>query len=150
MMLPDTFATVGNVKAMINSQAIILLLALALTLPLRSGDFDLSIAGLMTACGALAAQLTVDGRGLAAALLAVVALSLGVGFINGLLIVKVGIDSFIATLGMSTALVGVAYAITNSSIIPNIPPEVLALARTDLIGFPSVVWFGWVLVVALW
>src|ERR1700684_3804699 len=41
--LPGTFATVANVRVMISSQAIELLLALGLLLPLRSGDFDLSI-----------------------------------------------------------------------------------------------------------
>ena len=150
LLLPETFATEGNVRAMINAQAIILLLALAETLPLRSGEFDLSIAGVMTASGALIAQLTVNGTSLPVALLAVAALGVLVGLINGTLIFKVGINSFIATLGMSTALGGLAYAITSSKIVPNIPSEVLALSRTELLGFPTVVWVGWVVALLLW
>ena len=61
IILPDIFPTLGNLKAMIDSQAIILLLAIAVTLPLRMGDFDLSIAGLMTASGCAVAQLTTHG-----------------------------------------------------------------------------------------
>ncbi|MCI1261146.1 MAG: hypothetical protein LKG20_02500 [Tetrasphaera jenkinsii] len=68
VLLPETFPTLGNVKAMINSQAIILLLALALTLPLRSGDFDLSIAGTMTAAAAVVAQLTTTGTSIPVAI----------------------------------------------------------------------------------
>ena len=76
LLLPQTFATEGNIRAMINSQAIILLLALAETFPLRSGEFDLSIAGVMTAAGAITAVLTVNGFGLPVALLAVAGLGM--------------------------------------------------------------------------
>lgn len=150
LLLPETFATEGNIRAMISAQAIILLLALAETLPLRSGEFDLSIAGVMTAAGALIAQLTVNGTSLPVALLAVAVLGVAVGLLNGILIVKIGISSFIATLGVSTALGGLAYAITSSKIVPNVPSDVLALSRTEFLGFPAVVWVGWVLVLMLW
>lgn len=150
LLLPETFATEGNVRAMINAQAIILLLALAETFPLRSGEFDLSIAGVMTAAGAITAVLTVEGYGLPIALAAVAILGLVIGLTNGVLVVKVGINSFIVTLGVSTALGGLAFAITGSRIVPNIPAEVLSLSRTQILGFPMVVWIGWVFVVVLW
>jgi ribose transport system permease protein len=150
LLLPQTFPTLGNVRAMINSQAIILLLALALTLPLRSGDFDLSIAGTMTAAAAVVAQLTTTGTSIPLAIAAALLLGAAVGLLNGFLVVKVGIDSFIVTLGMMTALGGLSYAITSSSIVPNIPNGVLRLARTPLLGLPSVVWLGWLLVLVFW
>ncbi len=150
LLLPDTFPTVGNVKAMIESQAVIVPLAIAVTLPLRVGDFDLSIAGLMVAAGALLAQLTTHGVGLGEAMAAVFGLSLAVGTINGLLVVKVGIDSFITTLGTMTLLGGLAYAFTNSNVITGLPSDVLTLARQNILGFPSIVWVGWVLVAAAW
>lgn len=150
LVLPETFPTMGNVRAMINSQAIVLLLALALTLPLRSGDFDLSIAGTMTASGALVAQLTTTGTSVVPAIAAALALGAVVGLLNGFLVVKVGINSFIVTLGMMTALGGLGYAITSSSIVPNLPEAVLVLARTNVLGLPSIVWFGWVLVAVFW
>lgn len=150
LLLPDTFPTEGNVRAMINSQAIILLLALAETLPLRSGEFDLSIAGLMTACGAITAQLTVNGTSVWVAIAVVLVCGIVVGLINGFLIVKVGINSFIVTLGMSTLLGGLAFAITSSRIVPNIPADVTDLARTKLLGLPTIVWFGWFLVGVFW
>jgi ribose transport system permease protein len=148
--LPSTFPTIGNVKAMIDSQAIILLLAIAVTLPLRSGDFDLSIAGLMTATSALTAQLTTHGTNLGVAIVVVLAVGLAVGLINGLLIVKLGVDSFVTTLGMMTALSGLAFAFTNNQVITNLPSDLLTLARQQILGFPIVVWIGWVLVVVAW
>jgi len=150
VLLPSTFPTVGNVKAMVESQAVIVPLAIAETLPLRVGDFDLSIAGLMVAAGALLAQLTTHGVGLGAAIAVVFGFSLAVGVINGLLVVKVGIDSFITTLGMMTLLSGLAYAFTNSNVITGLPSNVLTLARQNILGFPSFVWVGWALVVVAW
>lgn len=150
LLLPETFPTTGNVRAMINSQAIVLMLALALTLPLRSGDFDLSIAGTMTAAGALVAQLTTTGTSTTVAIISALLLGIVVGLVNGFLVVKVGIDSFIVTLGMMTALGGLAYAITDSSIVPNVPESVTRLARTEVLTLPSVVWIGWLLVGVLW
>jgi len=150
VLLPETFPTWGNARAMINSQAVVLLLALALTLPLRTGDFDLSIAGTMTASGAVVAQLTTTGTSLVPAIIAALAIGLVVGLLNGFLVVKVGINSFIVTLGMMTALGGLAYAITKSSIIPNIPETVTQLARFKMFGLPSIVWIGWLLVIVFW
>jgi ribose transport system permease protein len=150
LLLPDIFPTLGNVRAMINSQAVILLLALAETVPLRSGEFDLSIAATMTASGALVAQLSVTGVSLPVTLITVVAFGLVVGLINGVLIVRVGINGFIATLGVSTAVGGLAYAITSSKIVPNVPSDVLVLARTQIAGFASIVWVGWALVLVFW
>ena len=45
--LPSTFFTHGNIIAMLASESFVLILAIAVTLPLRSGDFDLSVAAVM-------------------------------------------------------------------------------------------------------
>lgn len=148
--LPDIFPTLGNLRAMIDSQAIILLLAIAVTIPLRMGDFDLSIAGLMTASGCAVAQLTTHGISLEVAILAAVGLGLATGLINGFLIVKVGVDSFVTTLGMMTALAGLAFAFVNNRDVTNLPQDLLNLARNQILGFPNVVWIGWILVGVAW
>jgi ribose transport system permease protein len=148
--LPSTFPTVGNVKAMIDSQAIIVVLGIALTIPLRSGGFDLSIAGMMTASAALTAGLTSHHVSVLIAIVASLALGAAIGLVNGTLIVRVGVDSFVATLGMMTVLGGLAYAFTSSQVIVNLPPSLLALARDQVLGFPTIVWIGWVLVAVAW
>lgn len=148
--LPDIFPTIGNLRAMIDSQAIILLLAIAVTIPLRMGDFDLSIAGLMTASGCAVAQLTTHGVSLEVAILAAIGLGLATGLVNGFLIVKVGVDSFVTTLGVMTALSGLAYAFVHNRDVTNLPPDLLSLARNQILGFPNVVWIGWILVAVAW
>jgi ribose transport system permease protein len=148
--LPSTFPTWPNVRAMLDSQAVVLILAIAETLPLRAGDFDLSISALMIASGCLTAELMTNGSGLLVAILSAVALGGVVGLINGYLVVKIGVDSFVTTLGMATALGGIAYAVVNSRIVTDFPSSLLTLARHQTFGLPNLTWFGWGLVIIAW
>jgi ribose transport system permease protein len=148
--LPHTFLTLGNVQTMVNSQAVILILAIAATMPLRAGDFDFSIAAVMTASTATVIVLVSHGQSLALAVFLALGLGLVVGVVNALLIVKIGVDSLITTLGMLTALGGYAYAITNSNVIVVSRSAVLGFARDSFAGFPAATWYAWVLVVVAW
>jgi ribose transport system permease protein len=148
--MPSTFPTWPDVQTMVNSQAIIVFLAIGLTLPLRAGDFDLSIAGTLTASGALTAQLITHGSGLALAIVASLALGLGVGLVNSTLVVKAGVDAFIVTLGMGTVLGGLAYAITDSQVLSEFPNNLLDISRTTFLGLPALTWYGWLLVIIMW
>jgi len=148
--MPETFATVSNAKTIVSSQAITLILAIAVTLPLRAGDLDLSFPGVMGVAAALTAVLLRDGTSLA--LIIPLALLVGalVGLVNGVLVVIVGVDSLIATLGMFTALGGLTYAIMSSQVIAGLEGPVTDLARYHLLGLPMIVWIAWALVVVAW
>lgn len=148
-LLP-AFRSASVLGAVVNSQAIILMLALTATIVLRTGDFDLSIAGVMVTTGAVVGVLSVAGVSLPFAILAALLVGLVSGTINALLIVKVGVDSFITTIGMFTALTGIGYAITNSTIVTGIPDVISDVARFKILDLPVTTWVGWVLVVVLW
>lgn len=150
VLLPQTFATIGNFQVMVNSQAVVLILALAASIPLRTGDFDLSIANVMTISACLLGVLT--GAGVPALLAVVLVLALGMvaGFVNGLLVVKVGVDAFIATLGMLTALSGAAFAITDGRRVDTYPQALSSVVNTELFGLPLLTYYAWLLVLVLW
>jgi ribose transport system permease protein len=148
--MPDRFATGGNFRAIIESQAVLLLLAVAATVPLRAGDFDLSIASMMTATAAMGATILAGGGSLVLVVALSVAMGVAVGLINGFFVVKIGVDSFITTLGSLTALTGATFAISDSEVIFGFDGGVLALARTELLGLPLSVWYGWLLVAIAW
>lgn len=148
--IPHEFATRGNFETMIESQAVLVLLAVAATVPLRAGDFDLSIASTMTASAAAGASLLHHGHGIVLVLVVAVAMGLVIGLINGFVVVKIGVDSFITTLGSLTALTGLTYALSNSSVIFGFDGGALSLARTGLIGIPLAVWYGWALICVAW
>jgi ribose transport system permease protein len=150
LLVPSKFPTRANVESMINSQGLILILGLAVTIVLRSGGFDLSIAAVMTVMGALASVMTQHGTSLLLVFGVALVIGVVVGAINGVLVVRVGVDSFVATLGMMTLLSGVAYAITNSRVVFNIDGPILGVARHDVFGLPALTWYGWILAVVLW
>jgi ribose transport system permease protein len=149
--IPNLFPTVGNLTVMIDSQAILLFLALAVTLPLRTGDFDLSVGQMMTVSSVVLALLTVKMH--VAPGEAVVIVLLGgvlVGSINGFLVVVVGLDAFVTTLGMSFVLEGVGYALSNFQVIFGVPEALTSLSRNVIFGLPQSAYFGWALLLLLW
>jgi ribose transport system permease protein len=148
-LLPG-FRSASVIGAVVNSQAIILMLALTATIALRTGSFDLSIAGVMVTSGAVIGVLTGAGVPWYLAIGAALLVGIAAGAINGFLVVKIGVDSFITTIGMFTALTGIGYAITNSTIVTTIPEGITEVARFKLLGLPLTTWFGWLLAVGLW
>ena len=86
----------------------------------------------------------------AVVILVALAVGVAVGLINALLVVRIGVDSFVTTLGMFTALSGIGYAITDSKIVIGVPDFYVKLSRAKLLGLPMITWYAWVLVVVLW
>jgi ribose transport system permease protein len=85
------------------------------TIVLISGGIDLSIGTVMNASGVAAALIVNSGLGLPAAFAFGIAFGALVGLINGLLIAKIGINPFIATLGMQFVVRGVTYLMSPKS-----------------------------------
>lgn len=85
--------------------ALIGLVALGLTVVILMGELDLSVASTLALCGVIAASFSNLWIGI------VVALAVGVviGLVNAFFVVTVGLNSFIATLGMLFFLRGAAF-----------------------------------------
>ncbi|WP_244571275.1 ABC transporter permease [Mesorhizobium carmichaelinearum] len=110
VLQPGTFATIGNFRNIINDMAIGTIVAAGLTVPLVAGDFDLSIGYVASFCGLLAVGLLSSGLSIPLAILLVIALGTIIGVVNGLVVSKIGVNAFIATLGTGTIVVGLNYA----------------------------------------
>ncbi len=149
--LPQSFPTVGNAVTIITSQSVLLFLALAATMPLISGDFDLSIAQTMTFTAVLLAVLTSHLHvAIWLAILIALLVAIAIGVVNGVLIVTLKLNAFVTTLGMMTLLTGLGYALTNYSVVFGMPGGVLALSRNQILGLPQIVYFGWALLLVMW
>jgi ribose transport system permease protein len=144
------FRTASLFTTMLNAQSLVLLLALVATVVLRMGDFDLSIAQTMVASAAVIAQLTTNGTSAMIAIPLALLLGVAVGLVNSVLVVKIGVDSFVATLGSYTSLAGLSYLITDSRIISGASDGFINLARSKMLGIPAITWYAWILVVVLW
>jgi ribose transport system permease protein len=108
---PDTFATFGNFKNILNDMAISAIIAAGLTVPLVGGDFDMSIGYIASFSGLLVVGLLSNNQlPIPLAVLAVVGIGVVIGVVNGLIVSKIGVNAFIATLGTGTVVVGLNYA----------------------------------------
>lgn len=150
--IPDIFLRTATLQTVFGTQSVLLVLALGLVFPLISGQFDLSIASVLTLSSMIVAILNAQ-HGVPVGIAALVALLVGavVGGINAWLIVGFGLDSFIVTLGMSTILVGVVQFISDSQTVSGVSTTLIDLTVTYQLAYISLsFWSALVLAVLVW
>ena len=144
ILRPDTFLTTSNFTTIFGSQAILVVLALALLPPLTAGDYDLSVAATMTlSCMTLAILNVNHSWPIGAAVLAALGVGLAAGIVNGALVVLLDIDSLIATLGTSTFMAGIVLWISNSQTISGISQGLIdAVVTNRFLGISLEFYYG--------
>lgn len=150
--VPDTFPTLANVSNMLGSQAVLLVLALGLIVPLRAGDYDLSVASTLNLSAVVVAILNVNHHwGIWTSVLVAIGVSLLVGVINGLIITRFAIDPFIVTLGVSTVVQGLIYWVSHSVTITGVDRSLSKTVLTQpFLSIPLDVYYAVGLCVVIW
>jgi ribose transport system permease protein len=148
--MPDLFLTFGNLRTIIMSQATLLMLAVAITVPLRAGEFDLSIGSIMSVAMLGACLLSMSGYPFWMAVAVGVAFGATWGAINALMVVGFGINGLIATLGSATVLSGIGYGMTDSTVLGPVVGGLLTFSRYNVLGLPLAVYHGWATALAIW
>jgi ribose transport system permease protein len=147
---PSTFPTFENVQVIAGSQAVLLIIAIGLIIPLAAGEFDLSVASVTGLTLTLIGWLNVvHGWPIGAAVVVAMVSSLVVGAVNAFFVVSVGVDSFIVTLGTGTVLVGITYGITDLS-IGGISQSLVNATHDNILGLPLAFYYGLILTVVVW
>jgi ribose transport system permease protein len=152
VLRPDTFLTSANFESILGSQAVLVVLTLGLLVPLTAGDYDLSIAGTLTITSMIVAVLNVEHDvGIGVAIAAAIGAGVLIGVVNGALIVGVGLDAFIVTLGTSTLLQGLTFWISSSQTVGGISQGLVnAVIGHRLLGIPLEFYYGLALCVVVW
>ena len=149
---PRTFPTSGTLHSVASQQAIEAMLALAVLIPLAAGNYDLSVGATVNFSTILVVVLQVSEHwSMWTAIAITVPCCAVIGTVNGFLVVRLGVNSFIATLGVG-AVVGALQEIISSQNQP-LPPQSSAwnsLAQRQLLGFPAVCWYLLVLAIVVW
>jgi ribose transport system permease protein len=144
ILRPDTFLTTANFSTIFGSQAVLVVLTLALIAPLTAGDYDLSVAATLTLSAMTLAILNVNhGWSIGASIAAALAVGLLVGVVNGALVVLLSLDSLIVTLGTSTFLAGVVLWISDSQTVSGVSESLIdAVVVEQLLGIPLAFYYG--------
>ena len=152
LLSPGAFATFGNFRNILNDMAIGTIVAVGLTVPLIAGDFDLSIGYVASFCGILVVGVLSAGLvPIPVAIVGVIAVGTAIGVVNGIIVSKIGVNAFIATLGTGTIIVGLNYAYSGG--IPlqlTQSREFTSIAIGRLAGVPHLVLIMAAVVAVLW
>ena len=109
------FLTFENIKNMLLSISVIGIVAVPMTLLIISGGIDLSVGALMGFSSCLvAAFITKLGINPVLAVILTLIAGTAVGFVNGLIVTKIKVNAFIATIGMLSILQGSALIMTSN------------------------------------
>ncbi len=129
----ETFAQPSGASTWIFTSSAFAIMAVAVALLMIGGEFDLS-AGAMTGTTGLTTGIlmTEYGANVWLSILAALVLALVIGFLNGALVMRTGLPSFIVTLGTFFVLQGVNLAVTKRLI-----GQVSVTSFQDADGFSS-------------
>ncbi|APG03165.1 sugar ABC transporter permease [Luteibacter rhizovicinus DSM 16549] len=143
------FVTPGNLSNLFRQMAITGMLACGMVFVIIAGEIDLSIGSQLGLLGGVVAILTVNqGWGTWPSIGAVLVLGLLIGGLNGYIVTKLRVPSFIVGLGGMLAFRGIVLYITGSSTIAPAPDNLITIGQ----GFvpPGVsVWIGGLIFLAM-
>ena len=135
------FLTVRNISAIFVQMSVIAIIAVGETMVIITAGIDLSVSSVVALAGVVSTMLVVSNHlGVAVGMIVGVLVGAIAGLINGLLVTKVRLPPFIATLGMLSVVLGVAELITNGQpIAAPISFDVLGAGHLGPIPVPIVV-----------
>jgi ribose transport system permease protein len=149
--VPDTFLSWDTWKALIDSQAVTAILAVGLVIALSASAFDLAIGAELGFGAIIVAWLLVNhGVPIVPAIILTLIAGALIALINGLLIVKVRIDSFIATLGMSSILLAMIAWVSNSQQILALPEGFQKIGTNEIFDLTLPVYLMILVALLVW
>lgn len=135
------FMTYGNITNVLRQSSMIGLISIGMTFVILTGGIDLSVGAMVAFCGVLVAMMS--GAGLFVMILIPVFICTVLGVVNGLIVTKMKIAPFIATLGMMMAIRGMNLVLTNGVSV-RVSEDVIdtyqVIARNFFLGIPIPVW----------
>ncbi len=115
------FLSVNNLITVLQQSSHIAILAYAETLVIITGGIDLSLGSILAVAGVVAGKMMLAGISVPVATLCGILVGGFCGLINGVLVAKMKLVPFIATLGMQNIARGMAYVVTNSLPVSGLP-----------------------------
>ncbi|TIV40763.1 MAG: ABC transporter permease [Mesorhizobium sp.] len=144
-ILSPRFLTFSNLLIVLQQGTVLLVAALGMTFVIMAGSIDLSV-GSIVALAALVTALTADRLG-AAAIVPAIAVGAVAGWINGMLLAKGKVPSFIATMGAMVVYRGIVLLFTRGAPVSIEDEQFLNAYAERTFGIPHSVIIGLVLTV---
>lgn len=138
-LLEPNFLSLGNFLNILRQSATLTLVGLGLTFVLAAGMFDISIGAVSGLASIAAALVLAHGYGFPLAIIIAIVVGLFTGAVNGLLVAKLHINDFLATVAMMFVAVGLDILLdkgANVHIDFEYASELRFLGKGNLFGIP--------------
>jgi L-arabinose transport system permease protein len=137
--VPNFFTSV-NMKGLALSVATVGIIACTMMFCLAAGDFDLSIGSVVAMSGVMTAIIINKTGSVTLGISAAILAGGVVGFINGFVIARVGINALITTLATMQIVRGISYLVSNGKAIGISEERFFQLGISNFGGIPTPVW----------
>ena len=134
--LSPTFMTYGNITAVMTRMSELGMLAIAETIVLISGGFDISIGAVMALSGAVLGTMHVMGVPFYLSIIIALGAGIAVGFLNAVLVVNLRLTPFIVTLATMSIVRSVVYALLKGNVLTDLPEAFLNLYDLQVLKLP--------------
>jgi ribose transport system permease protein len=149
---PESFLGESNISIMLRLAAAIGVVSVGMTFVIISGGIDLSVGSMVALASVWMTTLATQAYGPFVMVICALAVGLGAGLINGVLISYGKVVPFIATLAMYASARGLAERLSGRQTQVVTEQGYLEFFRGDLLGIPVLIWLlalvfavGWVL-----
>ncbi len=134
--LSPTFMTYANITAVMTRMSELGMLAIAETIVLISGGFDISIGAVMALSGAVLGTMHVMGVPFYLSIIIALGAGIAVGFLNAVLVVNLRLTPFIVTLATMSIVRSVVYALLKGNVLTDLPEAFLNLYDLQVLKLP--------------
>jgi ribose transport system permease protein len=148
---PEQFLSDSNISSMLRLAAAIGVVSVGMTFVIISGGIDLSVGSMVALASVWMTTVATQSFGPWVMVLCALAVGLGAGLINGVLIAYGRIVPFIATLAMYASAKGLAERLSNRQTQVLEDQDFRTFFRGDFLGIPTLIWMlavvylvGWV------
>lgn len=151
LLEPSTFFTSSTFTSIFSSQQALVFLTAALLCTLLVGEFvDLSVPSVLALSATIVPVLTVlHGWNVWVACGVALVATVLVGAFNGLLVVYLGVNTIVVTLGMGTLLLGIELWMTSLNTVSGLSLGFSKITLTNVAGLPISFYYGVILVLIL-
>lgn len=149
--IPHLFLTQRTWSTMLDTQVVAALTAVALVIPLAAGVFNIAIGAQVGAASMLSAWMLVPmGLPIWLSVSLTILASAAIGLILGVIIVRFRIDSFIASMGMTSLIAALVTILSGGRQILDVPRPLVDFASTQVFGVTTAFIIMIVLSLIIW
>lgn len=134
------FLSAGNARSILAVSSVVMIAALGETFVLLTGGIDLSVSAIISVSAILSGTAMAHTGNIALGVIVAIAVGVGFGLLNGILIGRLGLTPFIVTLGTQLVARGIAFMVSKGIAVGKMPASLIDFGFLHILGIPAIAW----------